>query len=94
MKFISNDGSRYRNERARKATSIAVEIAGLTLEQAGMLIYSVKDYKGNLEVVWKVWPSQRQKEAFSTAWSICGEMSDAVSHEVAEDWDGEAHESV
>lgn len=92
VKFLSNDGSRYRNERARKATSIAIEIAGLTLEQAGMFIYSVTDYKGRLEIVWKVRPSARQKDAFEAAWFTCNEQF--VEHTVADDWDDGIHESV
>lgn len=80
MIITSNDGSQYRTARATKALNIAIEIAGITHEQAELLIYKIMDYKGNLEIEWIVEPSQRQREAFSKAWGICGEMIDAVEH--------------
>jgi len=81
MIITSNDGSPYRYARAKRALDIAIEIAGITHEQAELLIHQVKDYKGNLEIEWKVEPNSRQREAFSKAWGMCGEMLDAVTHE-------------
>ena len=84
MYITSNDGSRYREERARKAVTFAIEIAGLTEQQADYLITQVCDFKGTLEVTWKIPPSQQQRLAFSRAWLLCKESECGVRHFVGE----------
>ena len=80
MQVTSCDGSRYRSERLKKTLRIALAIAGLTEGQAEKLITSVRDDHGALVVSWECFPSEAQCLAFRSAWKICGESWDAVTH--------------
>lgn len=82
MEFTSPDNDRWRNERTKRAVKIAVQVAGITQEQAELLILEVIDRSGRLEVVWSMPPSERQMAAVSAAWELCGEPAEFVSHAV------------
>lgn len=71
--YTSSDGSSHRFARLRKAVKIFTQIAGLTEQQAEMLINEVYDHKGELWVDWKIPPSDAQRRAIESAWALCEE---------------------
>lgn len=79
-KLIAYDGAQHRRERLAKALRIAREILSLSESQTTLLIYDVRDRKGTLYVSWSAMPTDRQCEAFSTAWELVGEDRDSVKH--------------
>lgn len=82
MKITSHDNAPHRENRLKKALQIALEISGLTYDQAQLLIVEMRDDKGTLRILWNhVPPSHRQLEAFSTAWELCGEKAASVKHD-------------
>jgi hypothetical protein len=73
MEFSSHDGRQDREARLQKALRLACAITGLTGEQAGLLITSMRDERGVLNVAWVSPPSDQQVNAFRVAWEQCGE---------------------
>lgn len=63
----------WRNKRLEKCLRLWMTIMGVTLEQSDRLIHSLHDHKGELHVLWLCAPTDRQKLAFSDAWSECRE---------------------
>ena len=71
--FTSHDMAQHRADRLKKALRIAIQVAGITDEQAALLIREMRDEKGVLCIDWIMEPSDQQKRAFDVAWSLCGE---------------------
>lgn len=82
IQFTSHDMAQHRADRLKKALRIAIQIAGITDEQADLLILGLRDQKGALLVQWRIEPSDQQKRAFEAAWELCGEKS--VQHAIGE----------
>jgi len=81
MDFLSHDGAEHRTKRLKRTATLFCEIAGIPQEHANGLICTLKDDHGRLEVHWRYGdPSQRQREAFATAWRLVGEKPEAVVH--------------
>lgn len=78
MKIFVTDDNLWRMERASKALRIAGKILGISMEQFDLLINEIHDYKGTLEIHWKVTHTPRQAQAFSDAWAECRENN--VAH--------------
>lgn len=73
MKISNYESTAHRDARLRKCLRIWCRIMGVSHEQAGRLIYSLHDHKGQLNVLWIDQPTQRQKLAFDEAWGECAE---------------------
>lgn len=71
--LFAYDGAKHRIERLAKAQRIALEIMGLSVEQSALLIESLTDYKGSLQVRWYAEPTARQRQAYSAAWELMNE---------------------
>lgn len=81
MEFTSHNHAEYRHKRLKRAADLFCEILGIPYDHAEMLISFLKDDHGKLEVHWRYGPpSQRQREAFSSAWKLVGETPDTVFH--------------
>lgn len=89
--LIAYDGAQHRRDRLAKALRIAREILALSESQTTLLIFDVSDRKGQLTVNWSAMPTQRQCEAFATAWELVGERQGRVVHHCADagplEWD-------
>lgn len=83
MDFSSHDGAQHREQRLRKALQIASEIAGISPTQAPLLIAGMRDERGTLQIRWHAMPSDRQRDAFATAWRLVGENAASVVHHPA-----------
>ena len=82
MIFGSNDRQKWRDERLAKVSRVASKILGMTEEQMGRLVVGLFDSKGHLVVIWDdSSPTDQQKAAFGTAWSLSGENETSVTHE-------------
>lgn len=75
---------KWRMDRLNKAVKTFCRIYGISKNQADLLIVSVRDHKGFLEVTWvgEVDPTPEQERAFGIAWEVCGEPSENVRHNV------------
>jgi hypothetical protein len=81
MELTSHDGAEHRAKRLKRAAILFCEIAGMTEDQARALIITLKDDHGRLDVHWRHGqPTPRQREAFSSAWNLCGEKPQNVQH--------------
>ena len=78
--LIATDGAQHRVDRLRKALRLAREITALSEQQTALLIHSMEDSRGRLTVRWVAEPTQRQRDAFATAWELVGERSSSVTH--------------
>ncbi len=65
--------AQHRADRLKKALRIAIHVAGITDDQAALLIREMRDDKGTLCVAWRMEPSQHQRRALDVAWELCGE---------------------
>lgn len=81
MDFMSHNGAEHREKRLKRAAVLFCEIAGIPYDHAQGLICALKDDHGRLEVHWRYGaPSQRQREAFASAWKLVGEAPESVTH--------------
>jgi hypothetical protein len=77
----------WRVERIQKAVGIVCKILDMEDVQLRALIRSLDDVQGHLQVVWNHPMTASQCRAFSTAWQLCGEKPDSVTHHTS----GEEH---
>ena len=82
MKFTSHEDTLKRVERLTKAAKIFTAIAGLTAEQAHLLITGLHDDHGLLTVTWNLEPSNAQRNAWVQAWTLVGEHTARIIHVV------------
>lgn len=75
----AHDNNLWRIERAQKTIKVACAILGITKQQLETLVYSIRDQKGELHVLWNHPWTKRQEQAFQTAWELGGETN--VHHE-------------
>lgn len=80
MEFTSHDMAAHRLPRLHKALRIATAIMGITPGQSLLLIKSLRDERGTLQVHWVYTPSEHQIRAFGVAWEQCGERAQDVRH--------------
>lgn len=73
MDYIAYDGNQWRVERLQKATKLAAQILGLSLDQLHALIWKIEDMQGAICVKWKHQHTPAQMQAFTTAWTMCKE---------------------
>lgn len=73
--FTSHDMAQHRADRLKKALRIAIQVAGITEQQAALLIREMRDDKGTLRIDWLMEPSDQQIRAFDVAWALCGETN-------------------
>ncbi len=80
MNVITNayDGQQWRIQRLDKALRIAQAILHFNDQQIEFMVKALHDDHGNLQVFWKYPPTERQKQAFRTAWDLCNGKSRAV----------------
>lgn len=98
MNVIKNayDGQQWRIQRLEKALRIAQAILHFNDQQIEFMVRALNDDHGNMQVFWKYPPTERQKQAFRTAWDLCNGKSRAVlpyieaqpaqDRQVMEDW--------
>lgn len=72
----------WRIERIQKAVGIVGQILDMGSEQLCALIHDLDDVQGRLQVVWHYPMTVSQCRAFATAWQMCGEKPDSISHHV------------
>ena len=72
----------WRIERIKKAVGIVGKILDMEDVQLRALIHDVDDVQGKLQVFWNHPMTASQCRAFATAWQLCGEKPDSISHAV------------
>ena len=77
----AHDSNLWRIERVQRTAKVACAILGITKPQLEALVYSIRDQKGELHLMWEHPWTERQEQAFQVAWEICGETN--VHHESA-----------
>lgn len=83
MRYHADENEGFRVPRMVKCFHLAIDIMGLTYDQADRLIESVEDANGVLHVRWLTWPiTDAQRRAFDIAWKQCKERR--VVHESTE----------
>lgn len=80
MNVITNayDGQHWRIQRLEKALRIAQAILHFNDQQIDFMVKALHDDHGNMQVFWKHPPTDRQRQAFRTAWDLCNGKSRAV----------------
>lgn len=71
----AHDSTLWRIERLQKTIKVACAILGITKQQLEAMVYSIRDQKGELFVLWNHPWTKRQEQAFQTAWELGGETN-------------------
>lgn len=80
MEILSKE--QWRVERIKKVIKIVCAILAMDDAQLGVLVKSIDDHHGRLQVFWHHPMTDAQIKAFGTAWSLCGESEISMSHNV------------
>lgn len=72
----------WRVERIEKVIGIVADVLDMDEEQLKSLIHDIDDFQGNLQVFWHHPMTRTQARAFETAWKLCGEKPENISHHV------------
>lgn len=72
----------WRTERIEKAFKIVATILDMDEAQLAVLIHSMEDFQGKLQVFWHHPMTDKQCRAFDTAWKLCGEKEGETTHRV------------